>query len=90
MRKFHCTFVVEPLNHIHQDMKLTQLITVCKCTFSFDYNSDTCNVNYLYFFTTGGFKGGARVSVEPHRHEGKTFTVYTVCGQSFGYFLVYL
>ena len=29
---------------------------------------DYCNIYLLY--STGGFKGGARVSVEPHRHEG--------------------
>ena len=33
MRKWHCTFVGEPLNHIYQDTKSARLIAVCKRTF---------------------------------------------------------
>ena len=32
MRKWRCSFVSEPLNHIHQNTKSAQLITVCKHT----------------------------------------------------------
>ena len=34
VRKFRCTFMVEPLNHIHQDTKSARLIAVCKRTFN--------------------------------------------------------
>ena len=33
MRKWRCTFVVKPLNHIHQDTKSARLIAVCKRSF---------------------------------------------------------
>ena len=33
VRKFRCTFVVEPLNHIHQDTKSAGLIAVCERSF---------------------------------------------------------
>ena len=33
MRKFRCTIVGEPLNHIHQDTKSARLIAVCKRSF---------------------------------------------------------
>ena len=34
MRKWRCTSVGEPLDHIHQDTKSTRLIAVCKRSFS--------------------------------------------------------
>ena len=34
MRKWRCTFVSEPLNHIHQDTKSARLIKVCKRSLS--------------------------------------------------------
>ena len=33
VRKWHCAFVGEPLNHIHQDTKSARLIAVSKRTF---------------------------------------------------------
>ena len=38
MRKWRCTFVAEPLNHIHQDTKPAWLIAVCKRSLTFGYS----------------------------------------------------
>ena len=48
-----CTFVGEPLNHIHQDTKSTQLIAVCKRIFKFypfAIKSDDVYVYFIVFF----------------------------------------
>ena len=47
MRKFRCTIVGEPLNHIHQDTKSARLIAVCKRTVIFELRLFTWSIEQI-------------------------------------------